>query len=268
MGHRCARTSPSPPTLPRHRPGPARLQVRCHRHAHPQRAHRRPLRPGRGTGRLPRVVRRDVERPGWAPERRREPGHRRRRVPQRAGHPPQPGVRRAAGPDLRGRVLQRRPDGDPADHAAPELIAGAGLIGSNHRRSGQRPSRAAARPARPDAGAGHQRHPRPDRALPRWDREPVGFKPRGPVLSSLDSARQFARRNGHTDPPVVEQVTTGRMRTTLTRWRHDDLAPVDFYAITRGGHTVPNHDHRAPLVLGRTQRDLDAGDLVADFFGL
>ena len=67
---------------------------------------------------------------------------------------------------------------------------------------------------------------------------------------------------------VAKLVDAGRLRTTLTRWRRDGLAPVDFYAIARGGHTVPNRDHRAPLILGRTQRDLDAGELVADFFGL
>lgn len=152
---------------------------------------------------------------------------------------------------------------------APELIAGAGLIGSNH---------PALDNVLPEATRLDRHLPMPVLAI-NGTRDPIvpfgggiaslwGFKPRGPVLSSLDSARLFARRNGHTDPPMVEQVTTGRMRTSLSRWRHDDLAPVDFYAITRGGHTVPNHDHRAPYVLGRTQRDLDAGELVADFFGL
>jgi polyhydroxybutyrate depolymerase len=95
-----------------------------------------------------------------------------------------------------------------------------------------------------------------------------GFKPRGPVLSSAKSARLFALRNGHSTEPASVQVTAGRMATTLTRWRQEGLAPVDFYAITRGGHTIPNRDHRAPFILGRTQRDLDAGELVATFFGL
>lgn len=152
---------------------------------------------------------------------------------------------------------------------APDLMAGAGLIGSNH---------PALDNVLPEVTRLDRHAPVPVLAV-NGTRDPIvpfaggiaslwGFRPRGPVLSSVDSARLFARRNGHTDPPVVERVTHGRMRTTRTRWRSDGLAPVDFYAITRGGHTVPNHDHRAPYVLGRTQRDLDAGELVADFFGL
>ena len=58
------------------------------------------------------------------------------------------------------------------------------------------------------------------------------------------------------------------MATTLTRWREPGRAPVDFYAIEDGGHTLPNRERNAPLVLGGTQRDLDAGDLVAECFGL
>jgi polyhydroxybutyrate depolymerase len=88
------------------------------------------------------------------------------------------------------------------------------------------------------------------------------------VLSSAASAALFADRNGITDPPVSVQVTSGRMETTLTRWRQPGRAPVDFYSIEGGGHTVPNRQQDAPLILGRTQRDLDAGELVADFFGL
>ena len=95
-----------------------------------------------------------------------------------------------------------------------------------------------------------------------------GSAPRGPVLSSGDSAALFAVRNGITEPPVSVQVTSGRLATTLTRWRQPGRAPVDFYAIEDGGHTVPNREQDAPLILGATQRDLDAGELVAEFFGL
>jgi polyhydroxybutyrate depolymerase len=152
---------------------------------------------------------------------------------------------------------------------APDLLGGAALIGSNH----PAPDNVLPEVARLD------RHTPVPVLTVNGTRDPIvpfdggiaslwGFKPRGRVLSSLDSAGLFAHRNGHTDPPVVEQVTTGRMRTTRTSWRQDGLAPVDFFAITRGGHTVPNRDHRAPFLLGRTQRDLDAGELVAEFFGL
>jgi polyhydroxybutyrate depolymerase len=95
-----------------------------------------------------------------------------------------------------------------------------------------------------------------------------GAQPRGPVLSATCSAARFAARNGLTEPPTTEQVTSGRMATTRTSWREPSRAPVELYAIEGGGHTIPNREHRAPPVLGRTQRDLDAGELVADFFGL
>jgi polyhydroxybutyrate depolymerase len=151
----------------------------------------------------------------------------------------------------------------------PHLIAGAALIGSNH---------ATQENVLPEAAELDLHEPVPVLAI-NGTKDPIvpfeggmaslwGFRPRGPVLSSADSALLFARRNGHTAEPVTEEVTTGRMATTLSRWHHDGLAPVDFYAIRRGGHTIPNRHHRAPFILGRTQRDLDAGELVADFFGL
>lgn len=154
-------------------------------------------------------------------------------------------------------------------HELPDLIAGAAVIGSNH--------------------------PTPENMLPEISerdlhrempvlclngtRDPIvpfeggvpslwGFRPRGPVMSSLDSARYFAERNGITHHPITEQLTTGRLATTVTRWREDGHAPVDFYAVEGGGHTIPNPDHRAPLIMGRTARNLDTGTLVRDFFGL
>lgn len=95
-----------------------------------------------------------------------------------------------------------------------------------------------------------------------------GAQPRGPVLSSPASAALFAVRNGIRTDPTTEQVTGGRMPTTLTRWSKAGHASVHFYAIDGGGHTIPNRHHRAPLIMGRTQRDLDSGDLLARFFGL
>lgn len=154
-------------------------------------------------------------------------------------------------------------------HETPDLIAGAALIGSNH---------AAADNLLPEVVARDRHQPMPVLCL-NGTRDPIvpfkggiaslwGFKPRGPVMSSMDSARYFARRNGITTAPATEQVTGGRLPTTRTRWREEGHAPVDFYAVQRGGHTIPNPDHRAPWMLGLTARDLDTGTLVRDFFGL
>jgi polyhydroxybutyrate depolymerase len=152
---------------------------------------------------------------------------------------------------------------------APDLIAGAAVISSNH------PAPENVLPGMADL----DRHQPMPMVTINGTRDPIvpfdggvaslwGADPRGPVLSSADSAALFAARNGITEPPVPVQVTSGRMATTLTRWRQEGRAPVDFYAIAGGGHTVPNRDHDAPRDLGRTQRDLDAGELVADFLGL
>ena len=154
-------------------------------------------------------------------------------------------------------------------HEVPDLIAGAAVIGSNH---------PTAENLIPEASERDQRREMPVLCI-NGTKDPIvpfeggvpslwGLKPRGPVMSSRASAGYFAERNGITVDPVTEQVTTGRLATTVTRWREEGHAPVDFYAVDGGGHTIPNPDHRAPLILGRTARDLDAGTLVRDFFGI
>jgi polyhydroxybutyrate depolymerase len=95
-----------------------------------------------------------------------------------------------------------------------------------------------------------------------------GSGSRGEVLSSFASAALLAARNGITAAPTVEQLTKGATPTQVTRWRQPGCLPVDFLAVGRGGHTVPSRDHSARPELGRTARDLDAGELVGDFFGL
>ena len=154
-------------------------------------------------------------------------------------------------------------------HEAPDLIAGAAVIGSC--------------PPTPDNTlpeiAGLDRHqPMPFLSV-HGTKDPIvpfkggvaslwGFRPRGTVLSAHATARYFAARNGIDAEPLSQRVETGRLAVTVTRYRAEGCAPVDFHAVEKGGHTIPNRDHRAPLILGRTARDLDAGELVADFFGL
>jgi polyhydroxybutyrate depolymerase len=152
---------------------------------------------------------------------------------------------------------------------APDLIAGAAVISSNH------PAPENVLPVMADL----DRHQSMPVLTINGTEDPIvpfdggvaslwGSDPRGPVLSSTASAALFAARNGITEPAVSTQLTKAPMATTVTRWHQEGRAPVDFYAIEGGGHTVPNRDHDAPLDLGRTQRDLDAGELVAEFFGL
>ncbi len=151
----------------------------------------------------------------------------------------------------------------------PDLIAGAAIIASNH------PTTENLLPEMSE----RDRHREMPVLCVNGTKDPIvpfeggvaslfGLEPRGPVMSSLDSARHFAERNAITSDPVIEQVTSGRLATTLTRWREEGHAPVSFYAVDGGGHTIPNPDHRAPLILGATARNLDSGTLVRDFFGL
>jgi polyhydroxybutyrate depolymerase len=91
-----------------------------------------------------------------------------------------------------------------------------------------------------------------------------GRQPRGLVLSASASAEEFASRNGITAPPTTETLPG----LSVTRWREDGHERVDFVVFEGGGHTVPNRRYVAPAELGPTRHDFDAGELVADFFGL
>ena len=151
----------------------------------------------------------------------------------------------------------------------PDLLAGAAVISSNHPAPGNvLPEMAELDRHQPVPmvtinGTGDPIVPFEGGVASLW-----GSDPRGPVLSSAASAALFAARNEITEPAVSVQVTAGRMPTTLARWRQPGRAAVAFYAIKGGGHTIPNRRRDAPLDLGRTQRDLDAGELVAEFFEL
>ena len=103
---------------------------------------------------------------------------------------------------------------------APDLFAGAAVISSNH---------PAPENVLPEMADLDRHQPMPMITI-NGTADPIvpfdggvaslwGSEPRGPVLSSADSAALFAARNGITEPPVSVQVTTGRMATTLTRWR-------------------------------------------------
>lgn len=95
-----------------------------------------------------------------------------------------------------------------------------------------------------------------------------GFRSRGSGLSALDSARYFADRNGISNAPTVEHLPhrpeSGRTSVTVNRWRQDGCESVTFYTVTNGGHVIPNPVSRAPLILGRTTRDINAADTVAE----
>jgi polyhydroxybutyrate depolymerase len=81
-----------------------------------------------------------------------------------------------------------------------------------------------------------------------------GFGDRGTVLSSLDSARWFARRGGVSDQPTVE---TNRRCGGLDVRQQDWGSPAVVRLVTMNGagHTVPQSDYRFSRFLGKTVRD-------------
>jgi polyhydroxybutyrate depolymerase len=78
--------------------------------------------------------------------------------------------------------------------------------------------------------------------------------------------------NGCEGPPEVSYVPLGE-HFNATRARHeiyrrpDGSTPVEFYAIDAGGHTWPGARRGVPeRLVGRTNRDLQASDVIVEFF--
>ena len=153
-------------------------------------------------------------------------------------------------------------------HEAPDLIAGAAMVGATQ----PEPSNFI------DSGA-------PVRSMPvlaiHGTRDPLvpydggmaslwGLMPRGRGLSAPDSAAYFARRNGITAEPTVTEIPPlegSHTSVTRTEYRQDGHDPVTLLTVIGGGHTVPGPG-RASLVMGRTSHEITALDEVAGFFGL
>jgi polyhydroxybutyrate depolymerase len=95
-----------------------------------------------------------------------------------------------------------------------------------------------------------------------------GFGPRGTGLSAPDSARYFAERNGIAAVPSTEQLPhrpeSGRTSVTRQRWQQNTRPSVTLYTVINGGHVIPNPTKKAPFIFGRTTRDINAADTVAD----
>ncbi|MFC9931268.1 hypothetical protein [Streptomyces sp. NPDC127190] len=128
-------------------------------------------------------------------------------------------------------------------HEVPHLLAGAAVIGATQ------PVESNFAPKNP------QDEPVPIMFI-HGTRDPIvpyeggmasmwGFNPRGIGLSAVQTAHYYARRNGITADPVREHITPARKRTgtavEAVHYRQPGHAPVSFYAVHRGGHTIPRH---------------------------
>jgi polyhydroxybutyrate depolymerase len=55
-------------------------------------------------------------------------------------------------------------------------------------------------------------------------------------------------------------------RVVRRRWQVGNAPPIVLVTIEGGGHTIPHAESRLPRLLGRTSRDVDAMQLIWDFF--
>lgn len=107
-------------------------------------------------------------------------------------------------------------------------------------------------------------------AMPRWAQRM--FKVGGSALSMPDTAAYFARRNGVTAGPEVTELSRpadGRSGTWVeqTDYRDGNHPSVRLLTLHGAGHIVPG-PKRAPFILGRTNRDVSAAMVAAEYFGL
>lgn len=94
----------------------------------------------------------------------------------------------------------------------------------------------------------------------------------GKVLSAAETVRFWVRRNGLSSPPVntlePDRDPDDNTRVRVKRYGPDKNGiEVVFYTIEGGGHTWPGGVQYLPeRFIGRTSRDIDAVEVVWDFF--
>lgn len=94
-----------------------------------------------------------------------------------------------------------------------------------------------------------------------------GFLPLGRGLSAPETAAAFAHRNGIRDEPRATPLGSDGATSVLRRdYGGLGQAPVVFYTVEGGGHTVPG-PHRAPIVAGRTSSVITAAHEFAAVWG-
>jgi polyhydroxybutyrate depolymerase len=96
------------------------------------------------------------------------------------------------------------------------------------------------------------------------------FKVGGESLSMPQTAEYFATHNGITTPPVSTKLPAQSAETSVERTEYRDhrRPPVVLYTVHGGGHTVPHSGKASSFIIGKTNRDVDAGFLVGEVFGL
>jgi polyhydroxybutyrate depolymerase len=93
-----------------------------------------------------------------------------------------------------------------------------------------------------------------------------GFRPRGEVLSAVETAAYFAARNGIVGAPKTFGTSATGAPVTLTAFEQPHHPPVWLCTVHGGGHAVPGG--KAVWPAARLSPDIDAADLVAMFFAI
>lgn len=100
--------------------------------------------------------------------------------------------------------------------------------------------------------------------------EILGDRSRGNVLSSLDSARYWARLAGHGPAPTSSETIDANpdddTALEIQRWEAPGRVPVQLVSVLGGGHTFPHPLYSLPRLLGRTSHEVDGAELIWAFF--
>jgi polyhydroxybutyrate depolymerase len=92
----------------------------------------------------------------------------------------------------------------------------------------------------------------------------------GPALSTQETMEYFAKLNGQDGPPDITRLPhmkeSDPTSVERTAWTAPGKPPVILYTVHGGGHVVPQPFYRYPRVVGRMTEDLNAPDVIWEFF--
>jgi polyhydroxybutyrate depolymerase len=92
----------------------------------------------------------------------------------------------------------------------------------------------------------------------------------GPTLSTKETMNYFAKLNGQDGEPEITRLTHVKEADPTwverTAWTQPGKPPVILYTIHGGGHLVPQPYYRYPRVVGRMTEDMNAPEVIWDFF--
>jgi polyhydroxybutyrate depolymerase len=93
---------------------------------------------------------------------------------------------------------------------------------------------------------------------------------RGEVQSSRESVAYWAELAGYTQPAeevLLDDAASGdNSFVVIDQWRAAGRKSVALYTIVGGGHSAPHPDMKLPRLLGGTNNDMVAAQVIWEFF--